>query len=312
MKYSFIIPIYNEQCDLRDTVDSCLKQKFSNSNFEVILVDDGSTDNSYFLCKKQFQGISNVIILHYPTNRGVSYARNYGIKASNGDVLIFLNADEIVSCDFLKRIDKHYKKGADYVYPQTRVLNDKSLYGFYRACYRQYKYNMPNKFLWSQGFSCRREIYFTVNGFNEKYPGCGGEDWDFTTKIEKLAVNRVVDLSIVVKHKVPEKIHEVAWHMYNRGRGSAYFDLIGKSKNPKEYLGKNIINSVVVIVLFVHKPIVFVYFLVNNLYRFLDNTFKMFKYSKQKKGFGAIFGMSILDIILRKISYTITMLYNLF
>lgn len=311
MKYSFIIPIYNEQCDLRETVDSCLKQKFPNSNFEVVLIDDGSTDNSYRLCKKQFRGIRNVTILHYSTNRGVSYARNYGAEVSSGDILIFLNADEIVPCDFLKKIDKHYKKGADYVYPQTRVLNSKSLYGFYRECYRQYKYNTPNKFLWSQGFSCRREIYFTINGFNEKYPGCGGEDWDFTIKVENLGVNRVVDLSIVVKHKVPEKMHEIIWHMYNRGRGSAYFDLIGKSKNSREYLLKNGINGMIVIVLFVYRPIIFVFFLINSLYQFFDNAFKMFKCSKRKKGFSTIFCMSILDTIIRKISYTITMLCNL-
>lgn len=311
VKYSFIIPIYNEQNDLQDTVDSCLKQEFPTDKYEVILIDDGSSDNSYALCKQQYHQIDSIKILHYHVNKGVSYARNYGVKSSNGEVLVFLNADEIVPCDFLKKLDKHYDKGADYVYPQTRVLNRKNIYGLYRDCYRQYKYNMPNKFLWSQGFSCKKDIFWAVDGFNEKYPGCGGEDWDFTTKIEKLAVNRVVDLSIVVKHKVPEKIEDIVWHMYNRGRGSAYFDLIGKMKNPKYYLVKALFHNLFIIGVLIYEPLASVMYFVNKMYVFLNNTYKICKCNGLKKGYIKILSMSVLDTILREISYSKTMFDNL-
>lgn len=311
IKYSFIVPIYNEQNDLQNTVNSCLKQEFPADQYEVILIDDGSSDNSYILCKQQYNQISNVVILHYSTNKGVSYARNCGVKASSGEVLVFLNADEIVPCDFLKRINKHYEKGADYIYPQTRVLNRKRIYGLYRDCYRQYKYDTPNSFLWSQGFSCKKNIFYDVNGFNERYPRCGGEDWDFTTKIEKLAANRVVDLSIIVRHKVPEKIGDIVWHMYNRGRGSAYFDLIGKNKSPKHYLVKEVFYNLVVLGVFIYKPLVSVLYFADKLYIFLNNTYKMYKHSGLQRRYFSVFSMAVLDTILRKISYLKIMFDNL-
>lgn len=242
MYFSFIIPCYNEEEDIANTIEACINQDY-HGEYEILLIYNESKDNTLQIINNYSILYERVKVLTYDGNKSVSFARNYGIKNSLGNVIIFLNADEIPQKDFLHNIEKFFSKGADYLFPQTEVLNKDTAYGIYREAYRKYKYSSPNSFLWSQGFSCRKNILEQIGGFDTCYPGCGGEDWDLVTKIEKLSLNRVVDLSTVVKHKVPQGLGQAIWHMYNRGRGSAYFDLIQRKKSSHIIIFKLLLNT---------------------------------------------------------------------
>ena len=74
MKYSFVIPMYNSEKYITETVCSILNQTYSD--FEVIIVNDGSTDNSYSICKEIADNDKRVK-LYNNTNNGVAYSRNY-------------------------------------------------------------------------------------------------------------------------------------------------------------------------------------------------------------------------------------------
>ena len=91
MKYSFVIPMYNSEKYITETVCSILNQTYSD--FEVIIVNDGSTDNSYSICKEIADNDKRVK-LYNNTNNGVAYSRNYGIKNALGDYIIFLDSDD--------------------------------------------------------------------------------------------------------------------------------------------------------------------------------------------------------------------------
>ena len=309
MKYSFIIPMFNEEHDIEATVDRVLAQEHQYFEMEIILIDDGSKDGTYRLCTERYASNSAVQILHSEENRGVSHARNIGVEASSGDVVIFLNADELVEPDFLRRIDQHYQKNADYVFPQTRVRNCNTAYGMFRDRYRLTKYSRPNTFMWSQGFSCRKELFIQAGGFSESYPGCGGEDWDFVSRLDMLYKNRVVDLNIVVKHTVPEKTKAVLWHMYNRGRGSSYYDLIYRKKSPYTYLLQLIVHIVAMCTVLVwdYRILLCAAILVgaNAIY----SGWKLCE--RGNKGVHYIVFFSIADKVIRYLGYSINMFKNL-
>ena len=91
MKLSFIIPIYNVEKYLPQCVDSILSQTYTD--FEVILVDDGSPDNSGKLCDAYAQKDARVRVIHKP-NGGLSDARNAGLDAAHGDYVIFVDSDD--------------------------------------------------------------------------------------------------------------------------------------------------------------------------------------------------------------------------
>ncbi len=88
---SIIIPVYNTEEYISDCLDSILSQTYKN--FEVIIVDDGSTDNSFNIVKDYQKNNNNITVLHIE-NSGVSAARNIGIKHAKGEFLLFVDSDD--------------------------------------------------------------------------------------------------------------------------------------------------------------------------------------------------------------------------
>lgn len=97
-KVSIIVPVYNTEQDLPRCIDSILAQTFTD--FELILVNDGSTDNSGAICDEYAQKDSRIIVLH-KKNEGVSSARNLGIKASSGEYITFVDSDDMIPSSYL-------------------------------------------------------------------------------------------------------------------------------------------------------------------------------------------------------------------
>ena len=92
-KVSVVIPVYNVGEYLEECVDSIVKQTYSN--LEIILIDDGSTDNSGQICEKLSHENENIVVVHQQ-NSGVSSARNCGIRIASGRYIMFLDGDDYV------------------------------------------------------------------------------------------------------------------------------------------------------------------------------------------------------------------------
>lgn len=101
MKYSLIIPVYNAEKTLERCVNSIVKQSFSD--YELILVDDGSSDKSFEMCVKYEREYNNIRALS-KKNGGASSARNAGIEAAQGDYILFADSDDYVSDNYFSEI----------------------------------------------------------------------------------------------------------------------------------------------------------------------------------------------------------------
>lgn len=93
-----IIPVHNVSKTLKKCITSLQQQNFTSYN--LILIDDGSTDGSSSICD-QYKKIKNIYVYHIK-NRGVAYARNYGLKVSKSKYIMFVDSDDWVTNDFLK------------------------------------------------------------------------------------------------------------------------------------------------------------------------------------------------------------------
>ncbi len=91
MKFSIIVPVYNSECYLKECIDSTLTQSYSD--FELILVDDGSIDASGIICDEYAELDSRIKVFH-KENGGVSSTRNLGLDNASGDWIVFLDADD--------------------------------------------------------------------------------------------------------------------------------------------------------------------------------------------------------------------------
>ena len=103
MRFSVIIPLYNKAPYVRKALESIANQSFQD--FELIVVDDGSTDGSLTVARESLEEASINYQLIHQTNSGVSTARNKGVALSKGDYVCFLDADDWWTPNFLEWMD---------------------------------------------------------------------------------------------------------------------------------------------------------------------------------------------------------------
>lgn len=99
---SIIVPVFNVENYLKRGLDSILMQS-APIKYEILLIDDGSSDNSGAICDEYQNNFSNVCVRHIENN-GVSEARNLGISLSRGNYLYFMDPDDFLSDDFFEQI----------------------------------------------------------------------------------------------------------------------------------------------------------------------------------------------------------------
>lgn len=112
-KYDFeisvIIPVFNTEKYLKRCIDSIINQGFDMSKVEIILINDGSKDNSLKICNEYKEKFSNVIVID-KKNGGVSSARNAGLKIAKGKYILFVDSDDYISNNSFKELYSFFEK----------------------------------------------------------------------------------------------------------------------------------------------------------------------------------------------------------
>ena len=176
---SIIIPCFNCDTTIIETLDSIYLQKLTD--FEVIIVNDGSTDNSINTIENYFEnkGIHNISI-HTTENKGQSAARNTGARIAKGKYLLFLDADDIIHSDYLKC-------GVDFLEKNSSinlVYCDARLFGSINEKWKLPDFNPISLLLENSIFISaiiRKNIFLKAGEFDENLRY--NEDWDLWIRI---------------------------------------------------------------------------------------------------------------------------------
>lgn len=115
---SIIVPVYNAEKTLNRCVDSILSQTFQD--WELLLIDDGSTDRSGEFCDKYASKDQRIKVFH-KTNSGVSSARNIGLDYAKGEWVVFVDADDFVKEPYLTHLLEHSQKQVDLVISYAEI-----------------------------------------------------------------------------------------------------------------------------------------------------------------------------------------------
>lgn len=172
---SVVIPLFNKADSIEDTVNSVLRQTFED--FEIIVVDDGSED----LSTEVVLGIADDRVhLFKKTNGGVSSARNYGIMKAEGDIVAFLDADDIWAPNYLSEMNSMANEypdaviyGFGYAEMKEGIIHEKRLLPFRGVVSREWRFPF---FYWTSATACRTYALREVGGFDERMTY--GEDCD--------------------------------------------------------------------------------------------------------------------------------------
>ena len=106
--FSVVIPIFNSEKFLSDTIKSVINQK--NKKTEIILVNDNSSDNSKKICSFYKKKFSFIKLINNKINHGVGYCRNQAIKNAKGKYIVFLDSDDELIKNSLNKLEKFIKK----------------------------------------------------------------------------------------------------------------------------------------------------------------------------------------------------------
>lgn len=115
---SFVVPVYNAEKYLCQCLDSIVHQL---NNGELILVDDGSTDASGRICDEYAAKYQGITVLH-TANSGPSHARNLGVDTARGKYIVFVDADDYISYDFVEKFEVSNIEADVIFYPMDKLL----------------------------------------------------------------------------------------------------------------------------------------------------------------------------------------------
>ncbi|MCH8171215.1 MAG: glycosyltransferase family 2 protein [Bacteroidetes bacterium] len=190
---SVVIPSYNSSEFIRETIESVLNQTYKN--FEIIVVDDESSDNTVSILKDLSNKNKRINYYQIPHNGRPSVPRNYGVEKSNGKFVAFLDADDIWVENKLKKQISEFEKHPDYilVYSMSVTFGVANLFSPYyevlpllhKVCKRKQELlNMGNSITCSTVL-INKEHFQKVGGFDED-PNLQIEDYDLWIRLSEL------------------------------------------------------------------------------------------------------------------------------
>jgi len=232
MRCSVIIPMYNSENTIIETLSGLAKQ--TRQDFEVIVVDDGSTDRSSNLVEEYKKSSELNIKLIKQENLGPAKARNKGVENAKSDIILFLDSDCIPIENWLEEMTKPISKETVGCSCRYKVKNKGSLiarYIDYEIARRHEK--MAGKVVDTIGSysACYlKDVFDKVGGFNTSYRIASGEDFDLSFKIGELGYKLKFINTTFVYHYHPETLRKYLKQQFMRGYWRVEMYLRSKEK----------------------------------------------------------------------------------
>lgn len=195
---SVVVPAFNAQTTIRQTIQAILNQTYNN--VQIIIVDDGSTDNTASIVKS-FQKVNYL----YQDNAGPAAARNRGAGAASSEIIFFTDADCAPHPDWIEKILSGFNEPAiGVVCGSYGIANPQSLLArcIHKEILFRHEKLMPDypKVFGSYNFAVRKKLFDEVGGFNTAYRNASGEDNDLSYQFIKAGYKIFFNKTALVDH----------------------------------------------------------------------------------------------------------------
>lgn len=226
---SIIVPVYNAEKTIGKCLDSLLSLDHPKDKYEIIIVDDGSTDSTPEILKIY----QNIKVLENSKNRGTSYSQNRGVDAASGELIAFLDADDTAPTNWLKAATQYLKDADGVGVYQKPILPDNWLGDHLLYLGKMQFRGDPTKDLiirtpekpiyvdaiTKPGSLFRKEEILAVGGFNEGLTS--GEDIDLCWRLLKEGKKLLLIPDTYISHSMRENLIDFLKQQYWYGRGVA-------------------------------------------------------------------------------------------
>ena len=213
---SVIIPAYNAEKTVVQCIQSLLHQTIPSDKYEIILVNDGSTDRTEEVTK------SLGVKYFYQSNQGPATARNKGVALAHGDIILFTDSDCITERNWIEEMIKPFNdpdvvgvKGR-YKTRQKEIISRFAQLEFEeRYCLLEKHKYIDFVDTYSAGF--RKEVFLAVRGFDPSFPHANNEDVDLSYRLAQKGYRMVYNSKAVLHHQHPTSLLEYLKLKFWRG-----------------------------------------------------------------------------------------------
>lgn len=226
---SIIIPTYNGRPTLDRVLPSVVTQDFPPDRYEVIVLDDGSTDGT-----REFVGELQppvALIYHWQPNRGRAAARNAGSRLARGRVLLYLDADIIATPTLLRRHAQYHARdrrptgvqGRTLQHPETLQTTFMRATNLLPDLTIRRKHALSPLHVITRNFSVTADAFWEVGGFDEAFAGYGWEDIELALRLEQAGVRLHYEPAALAYHYHIQRLEELLPKLRQAGEGAVYF-----------------------------------------------------------------------------------------
>ncbi|MCX7919057.1 MAG: sugar transferase [bacterium] len=230
MYISVIVPAYNAETTIGECLTALLNQTIPRDRYEVIVVDDGSTDKT--------PEIAQQFPVRYvrEENQGPAMARNLGAKIATGEIILFTDSDCVPEADWIEQMLKPFKSDSEVVGVKGIYLTkQKQLSARFAQAEFEERYERLKKFKYidfvdsySAGF--RREIFLSVGGFDPQFAVANNEDVELSYKLAQQNYKMVFQPTAIVYHQHAETFCSYLYLKLTR----AYWRMLAYRRHPRK------------------------------------------------------------------------------
>lgn len=252
---SVVVPTFRRPAVLERTLAALLATDPGSGDYEVVVVDDGSGDDTPRVVEK----IADGRVRFFPQeNRGVAAARNLGVRQARGDLIVFIDDDIVVPPSFLRdHVATHRRFAGALVNgrwdfePALQAELEATAFGRFRLEVEDWvkeglaKRPLGDGFLEPEGvtacnLSLRREAFDRIGGFSEDFPFAGAEDQEFSLRARRAGLRFVYNPDLRVWHND----HRVTLEQFcERQRRGAVTSVLLARKHPEPYADRPLIRE---------------------------------------------------------------------
>ncbi len=228
MDVSIIITSFNYDKFIEESIKSCLNQE-TDCEFEIIVVDDGSDDNTKSILSK-YSDLCNIFCID---NSGVEVASNLGIKNAKSNYFIRLDADDSIKKNLVETLFNHIeKKQSAFAYSNYDSIDEagRVISSVFLPKYNENEIFNRGDFL-ASGTIVNKDIFYKIGGYNEQHKNCGLENYELILKL----INKGFNGSFIEDNLFNYRIHSSNMSLSRRSSLIEYGKIIFKRKGYGEF-----------------------------------------------------------------------------
>lgn len=244
MKASIVIPTRNRRKILERTLQYLFLQDYPQDQYEIIVIDDGSTDGTHEMVKGQ-ESPCRLVCLRHEERKGQAVARNWGIREARGEVVIFIDDDIFCPPQFIREHVKYHEREENLIVDGPAINIGEGDFSFADRDKRLLAFfDFFGSVFVTANTSCRREHLLKAGGFDEEFgTGFGWYDLELGFRLMAMGLKRKKNRRAFAFHYKPVQIQKVGFTFQgrlqkqrDRGKNAIYL----YKKHPSKKVGRRV------------------------------------------------------------------------